>query len=308
MLNNLLDVFRPKRWYRNLFMIIGVVIAVKILNLTASEVFGSHRLSIIFLAFLSLCIIASANYGINEILDAKSDAYHPQKKFRAIPSGRISKKLVLVISILFYIIGFVLICFSGNWALVLSLSLLIVSGIVYNIPPIRLKDRAYLDFTAEAINNPIRLMIGWYAVAAPHNIVPASFILGYFFLGVFLMAAKRFGELRLMGDNTTASLYRTSFKNYTQENLLMAMITSAVAFSYMLGVLSIKYSVDEVLALPFLTIWILWFFKIAYEENTIVKDPERIFEKKPFLLFTVVTAVIFIYLFYSGNQFFGWLR
>jgi hypothetical protein len=151
-------------------------------------------------------------------------------------------------------------------------------------------------------------MIGWYAVATAAQIVPASFILGYWFLGIFLMAAKRFGEIRLIGDTATATRYRQSLGHYNEERLLMAMIGAVAAFAYMLGALAFKYSVDIMLSLPFIIGWIIWFFGLAFEENTIVKDPERIFEKKLFLGFTLVTLAMFTYLFFSGNQILGWVK
>jgi decaprenyl-phosphate phosphoribosyltransferase len=300
---NLLDVFRPKRWYRNLTMVLGIIIAIKVLNLSRSHLLGAHSVTTILIALVSLCLIASGNYGINEILDAKMDATHPQKKHRAIPSGRVSVKLVFTISIALYILGIGLSLLAKNWTLIGSLLLLLVSGIVYNVKPIRLKDRVYVDFISEALNNPIRFMVGWYAVATPSQIVPASFLIAYWFIGVFLMAAKRFGEIRLIKDPKKAAEYRISLGAYTEERLLMAMIGAVAAFSFMIGALSFKYSVDIVIVLPFIIAWVIWFFKLAFEENTIVKDPERIFEKKGFLSFSLLTAILFLYFFYTGNHF-----
>lgn len=308
LVKNLLDVFRPKRWYRNLTMILGVVIAIKVLGYTGHTLFTADHITTFLMALVSLCLVASGNYGINEILDAKSDAHHPQKKHRAIPSGRISVKLVFSISLALYAVGVALAALSGNWPLTLSVVLLLVSGIVYNVPPIRLKDKAYVDFTTEALNNAIRFMVGWYAIARPSDIVPASFLLGYWFIGVFLMAAKRFGEIRLIGNRKKAGQYRLSLQHYDEEHLLMSMTGAVAAFSFMLGVLAFKYSVDVVLVLPFIVGWVIWFFKLAFEENTIVKDPERIFEKKGFLIYSLVTAAVFLYFFYTGNQFLGWIK
>jgi decaprenyl-phosphate phosphoribosyltransferase len=306
-LKNILDVFRPKRWYRNLMMIIGTVIAIKVLN-EGSHIYSVHHIAIFIVAFVSLCLTASGNYGINEILDAKSDAKHPQKKHRAIPAGRISVKTVLIISIVLYILGLALIAFTGNIPLIISVLLLCISGIVYNVPPIRLKDKAYVDFTTEALNNVIRLMIGWYVVAKPGQIVPASFLFAYWFIGIFLMAAKRFGEIRLIGNKAKAAQYRLSLQHYDEEHLLMAMVGAVSAFSFMLGVLSLKYSVDVVIVLPFIIAWIIWFFKLSFEENTIVKDPERIFEKKGFLMYSLFVGVLFAFCFFTGNKYLNFLR
>jgi hypothetical protein len=36
-----------------------------------------------------------------------------------------------------------------------------LQGIVYNVRPLRTKDKPYLDVISESINNPLRLTIGW---------------------------------------------------------------------------------------------------------------------------------------------------
>lgn len=308
LVKNLVDVFRPKRWYRNLTMILGSIIALKLLNISLDTALQPPILIHFILALLGVCLIASGNYGINEVLDAESDRHHPEKKNRAIPSGRVSAKLVVGLSALWYILGIVLVALTGNVALTISAVLLLISGLTYNVSPIRTKDRAYIDFTTEAINNPIRFLIGWYAVTDSHHIFPASFVLGYWFLGVFLMAAKRFGEIRVINNQEKAGKYRKSLAHYTEEKLLMAMVASLTAFSYMIGALSLKYSVDVILVLPFIVVWVVWFFVIAFEHNTIVISPERILEKKYFASFSVLTLVVFLYFFYTGDQLLGWVK
>ena len=68
------------------------------------------------------------------------------------------------------------------------------------------------------------------------------------------------------------------------------------------------YSVDLVLILPLIIIWSVWFFHLAYKENSIVKDPERVFEEMPFAIFSLLTLAIFIYLLFSGNHLLSWLK
>lgn len=307
MLKNILDVFRPLRWYRNLSMVLGALLALKI----ATQLSDPSSTTLFYrfaLSFIAICLVASGNYGINEILDAATDRHHPQKKHRAIPSGRISVPTVFTISILLYVSGLTLITQLHNPMLTFSLSLLAVSGFLYNVKPYRFKDRPFLDFTFEALNNPIRLMVGWYSITPSSIPVPASYILGFWFLGCFLMAAKRFGEIRFIDNKQQAGDYRKSLRFYNEETLLLSMITALVAFSFMLGFLCSKYSVDAILILPFSCVWALWFFHLAYKENTIVKDPERIFEQKGFVLFSVLSLCIFFYLFYSGNQLLAWIN
>lgn len=308
MLSDYIDVFRPIRWYRNSTMLLGSVITVKVLNIPLHELLSTPKLITFFVTLVAICLVASGNYGINEVLDSETDSHHPEKQHRAIPSGRVPARRVIIISILLYAIGIGAVALLGNLGLLISVVLLFISGIAYNVKPFRLKDRPFVDFPSEALNNPIRFLIGWYAVASAHQLFPASFVLGYWFLGIFLMAAKRFGEIRLIKDKTTATQYRKSLGYYTEERLLMAMIAGATAFSYMMGALSFKYSVDVILVLPFVVGWMIWFFALAFEENTVVKSPERIFEKKGFIAYTLATVTIFTYCFYSGNQLLGWVK
>jgi len=41
-----------------------------------------------------------------------------------------------------------------------------VMGIAYNVPPLRTKEWPYLDVLSESINNPIRLLLGWFALVS----------------------------------------------------------------------------------------------------------------------------------------------
>jgi 4-hydroxybenzoate polyprenyltransferase len=191
-------------------MLLGALLAINI-----TETALSDSLVDILRAFISICLVASGNYGINEVLDVEADGQHPQKKLRAIPSGKISSVPVVIISIILYVVGISIVLSSRNIMLAISVSLLLLSGVLYNVKPIRLKDKPYMDFIAESFNNPIRLMVGWYSVATPEKIVPSSFILGFWFLGMFLMASKRFGEYRFFKDKDQLVEYRKSFKHYT---------------------------------------------------------------------------------------------
>lgn len=292
-----LAIFRPNRWYQNGLMLIGALVAVRLLGVSLED-----HLREIGVSLVSLCLLASGNYGINEVFDAGADRFHPLKKKRAVAAGKTNRTLVILLSLLLYTVGLGLIFPLNNSALSLSLGLLILSGYLYNVPPFRLKDVAYLDFIFEAINNPIRLLIGWYGVAKPNELVPSSFLVAFWCMGIFLMAAKRFGEIRFLKGkgNLALTLYRPSLRSYSEQQLLLVMIAAMGAFNYMFGALSMKYNIDLIIMLPLITIWVVWFLKLAYEENTVVKDPERIFEKRGYVVFSLAVLAVLAFLFFSN--------
>src|SRR5947209_7209314 len=100
MLKSLIDVFRPLRWYRNVFMLFAVVLSIKLLHVNIRLIFSFAFLYPILISFAALCLVASANYGINEVFDVETDTYHPEKRNRSIPLGKVSPALIITLSVL----------------------------------------------------------------------------------------------------------------------------------------------------------------------------------------------------------------
>jgi 4-hydroxybenzoate polyprenyltransferase len=107
--------------------------------------------------------------------------------------------------------------------------LLLVMGLVYNVPPVRSKDLPYLDVLSESLNNPIRLGLGWFAVTTT-DVPPVCMLVAYWMLGAFFMASKRFAEYRALDDRAAAAAYRTSFRHYDEQRLLISMFFYVTTF------------------------------------------------------------------------------
>jgi len=81
-----LRIARIDHWFKNVFMLPGVVIA-----LTAQpSLLSGELVYLLILGFLAAGMVASSNYVLNEIVDAPYDALHPVKKQRPIPSGEVN--------------------------------------------------------------------------------------------------------------------------------------------------------------------------------------------------------------------------
>ena len=151
-------------------------------------------------------MIASANYVINEWLDARFDKYHPTKKKRPVVQNTMSGKIVAAEYAVLAAVGLGASLLVNIPFFVCELWLLVM-GVLYNVKPFRTKDIAYLDVLSESINNAIRLLLGWFFVTADY-LPPVTIVLGYWLGGAFLMAIKRYAEYRMIGDKSTAALYR----------------------------------------------------------------------------------------------------
>ena len=85
------EVARPDHWVKNVFMLLGVLLAL----FYAPEAPGGALTGSLVLAFASVCLVASSNYALNEWLDAPTDRAHRAKQHRPVPSGRVRPALSL---------------------------------------------------------------------------------------------------------------------------------------------------------------------------------------------------------------------
>lgn len=298
-----LKVARIDHWLKNIFIVFGHAVAVVlVLNM---EVTGDVVMNA-FLSLIPACLIASANYILNEILDAPFDKLHPTKKDRPIPSGRVKISILWGMFAGCTIVGFILAFLwfknPGYW---IALGLLFLSGLVYNIPPVRLKDRAFLDVIAESFNNPIRLWLGWYAVIPATMLTqpPASITLAWWCFGGLLMTGKRYSEYRLINDKELSGRYRKSFQVYNNTSLIIAMITYANLFCFCAGYAISNYDPLNNLALvfPIIICAIIAYFHQAMSEIGARLEPEQLMQKPLIIISALVACAITVWLLWADK-------
>ncbi|HEV8336817.1 MAG TPA: UbiA prenyltransferase family protein [Candidatus Polarisedimenticolia bacterium] len=281
------ELARIDHWFKNIFIVPGIAAALLLEPSTRnpSNAFGT------FIAILSACLVASSNYVLNEILDAGTDRHHPSKKNRPVVAGRVRLPFAYAEWALLGAAGLLLGALVST-PLLVSLLALWTMGLIYNVPPIRTKEVLYLDVLSEAINNPIRLLLGWYAVGGS-VLPPSSFLLAYWLIGAYLMAAKRFAEYRSIGDPERAARYRSSFRYYTEERLATAMMAYASGFMFFVGVILVKYHVEYIIACPLLMIYLGYYTHLAYQEESVAQNPEKLY-RDPLLMFLTILIVVTI--------------
>ncbi|MDE6364392.1 MAG: UbiA family prenyltransferase, partial [Lachnospiraceae bacterium] len=87
-----IKIARPDHWVKNVFIMPGLVLALILINMP--DDWSSFILKLAA-GFFATCFIASANYVINEWLDAEFDKYHPTKKNRPVVSQNMKFSLVM---------------------------------------------------------------------------------------------------------------------------------------------------------------------------------------------------------------------
>lgn len=304
---------RPDNWAKNIFMVPGMLFALIVFQtpLDATLFFK------IVIGVVSTCLVASANYVINEYLDAEFDKFHPLKKKRTSVVRVVNPTLV-------YSEWFLLAAVGLGLGYLISLQFFIVAafllfmGVMYNVRPFRTKEKVFLDVLSESVNNPIRFALGWFiftpVFALPGSIweidwfavfPPISIIIAYWMGGAFLMATKRFAEYRLINNSELAGLYRKSFKYYTENTLLISMFFYAVSCAFFLGIFLIKNRVELFVSFPFFALLFAWYLKIGLLKDSPVQGSEKLYTRKWFMLYVVLFCLFLTVLMFVDIP---WLR
>jgi len=285
-----IKIARPDHWFKQIFMLPGVVFAVY----DSPELLSWGIIPSLLLGLLATCLVASSNYTINEILDAPMDALHPVKKKRPVPAGEVNLKVAFAEWAFLGLMGLIL-AWHVNLFFFFSLLSLLIMGLLYNIPPIRLKDLPYLDVLSESINNPLRLLLGWFAV---NDVYPPtlSLIMAFWMIGTFFMTVKRYAEYRRIGNASVAEKYRKSFSYYNEYRLLLSMVYYASAFSLFFGIFLIRYRIELILSVPFLAGFIPMYMRLGFLEDSPAQYPERLYKQKGLVLYTSFCLILILLL------------
>ena len=283
-------IMRINHWIKQLFIMPGVLFAAILLDCP----FTGELACRLLLGFIATCFTASANYVINEWLDAEFDRYHPIKKHRAVVENNMNPRIVYTIYGALSVCGFAAALPCGL-PFFLMIVWLWIMGILYNVKPFRTKDITYIDVLTESVNNAIRLLLGWFIVTDCY-FPPISIVIGYWMVGAFLMATKRYSEYRMIGDPSVASLYRKSFAGYTEKSLLLSAFFYAMSANLFVGIFLIKYRIELVIFMPFLMGLFCYYFNIAFKHDSAAQSPEKLYREKGLILFVVFLCILFVFL------------
>jgi 4-hydroxybenzoate polyprenyltransferase len=283
-----LRIMRFDHWSKNLFVVPGILFAWLLYD---SAIDAGALLWRVPVGFLSLGLVASSNYVINEVLDAPYDRLHPTKHRRPVPSGLVDVKVAYLQWIGVGLTGLALAVPLGQPFFLCSLSLLVM-GALYNVPPFRLKDVVFVDVLVESVNNPIRLLAGWYLAVPEARFPTLSLILSYWMIGAYFMGLKRFAEYRAIGDPEVAAAYRRSFARYTDDLLLVTAMGYGSAAMLFFGAFAIRYRVELLLAFPLIALVMALYLSIALRPDSPVQNPENLYRERGLMVACVLCAVV----------------
>ncbi len=217
MITSYLTILRPTQWLKNLMLFFPPFLAGQMLlpGIVSRGV----------VPYAAFCLVSSAGYIFNDLLDRNRDVHHPRKRLRPIASGAVSLTGAGILSALLLISGMV------SAGTISSRFLLLLTGyavitISYSIV---LKTLPVVDLFCISAGFLIRLQAGGELFQVP--ISPWLF-LSVFLLAVFLSTGKRVSESHSLGE--IAGEHRVSLLHYPPGFLdgTMYMTGAAVLVTY----------------------------------------------------------------------------
>ncbi|CAN7242476.1 UbiA family prenyltransferase [Variovorax sp. LjRoot84] len=274
---------------KHILIVPGMVLAYLLRGVHADDVAQQ-----VVLGLLSAVGIASANYVINEWLDRESDRHHPTKSQRSAVQRQLLGRWVLLEWFCWLALG-IGSAYLASGTMLLVAVLFALQGLVYNVPPLRSKDKAYLDVISESVNNPLRLTIGW-AMIDPTTVPPGSVILSYWLGGAFLMAAKRLSEYREIVASHGRGLlarYRVSFAGYTDTSLTVSCFVYAMLSAFFLAVFLLKYRIEYLILMPLVVALFGQYLALSMQPGSAAQKPEKLFKERGLMLLVLLLGLAF---------------
>lgn len=212
---------RPRQWLKNL--------AVFATLLFSGQLFSGPLLTKSLLAFVSLCLLASASYIVNDILDVSRDRKHPFKKFRPIASGKLPVPLAILTATGFLLTGLQLGKILGNPFLTIA-SFFILLQFSYSL---FLKHLSVIDILAITAAYFLRVYAGEAATGYHISVWLSMAVLS---LALFLAVGKRRAELTLLQGykGIVPHQTRTALSHYSEKLLdtYTAMFANSTFITY----------------------------------------------------------------------------
>lgn len=216
---------RPQQWIKNFFVLLPLVFSKELNEISA--VIRSIT------AFICFCGASSSVYLLNDIIDLEKDKLHPLKKIRPLASGRVLKRVILLIAF-FLALSSLSISFHLRLAFGLVIFFYLTSNILYSY---LFKQMVIVDVMSIGFFFILRVLAGAIVlnVEISHWLLICTGV-----LALFIGFNKRRHELTLLRKD--ASGHRDVLERYSPYFIdqITAVLTASTVIFYTL------YTVDSV--------------------------------------------------------------
>jgi 4-hydroxybenzoate polyprenyltransferase len=279
---------RPKQWTKNAFVFAALVFDGK---LTVPLLFAKT-----IVAFILLCLISSAVYLINDLVDIEKDRQHPRKRLRPLPSGQLKPGIAVVAAVVIPAI-----CLPLSFVLNFYFGLIVTTYLLVMIAySFWLKNVVIVDVLTIAAGFVLRVAAG---VPMVHVVRFSPWLyVCTTLLALFIGFGKRRHELSLL--QADANNHRTVLNDYNQIFLdeMIGVVTASTVMAYSLYTFSavgLPPNHAMMLTIPFVLYGIFRYLYLIHVQEKGGTPEEIILHDKPLLLDVLLwglSAIVILYL------------
>lgn len=269
---------RPHQWVKNAFVFIGLLFG---------HAWHDPNLVVqVVIAFVAFCLLSSAIYTINDIIDLDQDRNHPKKCKRPLAAGLISISAAFTLATLLGLLGLVLAYIASPTVLSILLGYALMN-IAYSL---WLKHVVILDVFIIATGFMLRILAGTLGVGIP----PSQWLLLCgLMVTLFLGFTKRRAEIIALTDDKTA--HRKVLEHYSPVLLdkMIGITAAGLIMSYSLYTMNpdtirIHGTANLIYTVPFVMYGVFRYIYLLHHQSR-GGDPSHDLVRDPHL-FAVVGA------------------
>ena len=288
MLLPLVKAARPHQWVKNLFVAAPLVFA--------RRMYEPESLVRTLVAFACFCLLSSAVYLLNDVVDVEKDRAHPVKRFRPVASGAISVLAARIAAGTAALGSLAVGLFLDPAFAAVGASYLLLN-VAYSFA---LKRVAFVDVGCIALGFLLRVLGGAFAIPVPPS--------GWLLICTVLLAAllgfgKRAHELRVAGER--GGVQRDVLEAYHPRVLkallyLLAGLTVLTYAAYTQSPHALEFfgTRSLILTLPFVAYGIYRFLRITALQGDAESPTDAMLRDRTFLLNLFLYGIAIVLIIY----------
>lgn len=290
MLKNYFQLLRVPQWIKNLFVFIPLLFSL--------HLFEREYFLLTFKAFLIFCLASSFIYIVNDIIDINADAVHPKKKFRPLPSGKISVTAAWLASVILFVVIVFLTILSPKEFIFLLVSFISIN-VLYSI---YFKHIVILDIFSIAAGFSIRVLAGAAMINVP---VSSWLILTTMFISLFLAVMKRHSELEQITESQKTQTrkvlaeYSLTFTNQIATVAAAGVIICYALYTVSERTVSVFGTENLIYTTPFVVFGIFRFMYLEYLNQKGENTTQIMLTDIPMIMTVVLYALTTILIVYK---------
>ncbi|MCX7852447.1 MAG: decaprenyl-phosphate phosphoribosyltransferase [Caldilineales bacterium] len=290
-LRGLVQTMRIRQWTKNVVVFAALIFDVK---------FTQWRPLAATLAIFTLfCLVSSAVYLLNDLVDMEADRAHPDKRHRPLASGRLRPQAAVAAMVVLLVValpaGFALGTLAGG--ILLGYFLL---NLAYSF---KLKHVVIIDAVVVAAGFVLRVAAGAVVVQV-ERFSPWLYVC-ITFLALLIALGKRRHELSSLAAE--AGNHRAILDEYTLPFIdqLIGIITAATVVSYSFYTFSAENLPENhlmMLTIPFVVYFLFRYLYLIHVRKLGGAPDELLFEDKPLLITAIAWGLFAAAVLYFSNH------